>query len=52
VALLMLHQEDAARQDFTRALGLNPCLAEARDNAARAGLTLPPCTDRGSTAPR
>jgi protein O-mannosyl-transferase len=52
VALLLMHQEDAARQDFTRALGLNPCLTEARDNAARVGLSLPLCGDRGSTAPK
>jgi tetratricopeptide (TPR) repeat protein len=43
VALRMMHQDDAAKQDFTRALAADPCLTEARDNAAQAGLPLPPC---------
>ncbi len=37
-ALLALGQSEAARQDFTRALKLDPCLASAREN-----LGLPPC---------
>ena len=38
VALRALGQEDAAKQDFARALKINPCLAEARQN-----LSLQPC---------
>ncbi len=42
-ALLAMHQDQAARQDFTRALNIDPCLTEARENAAQAGLPVPPC---------
>lgn len=42
VALLMLKQPDAARADFERALQIDPCAFEARLNATRMGLSLPP----------
>jgi hypothetical protein len=38
VALLMLKQADAARQDFERALAEQPCLFEARLNLLRMGI--------------
>jgi hypothetical protein len=44
VALQLLKQPDAARLDFERALRIDPCLSEARQNAAQLGLTLPACT--------
>jgi hypothetical protein len=43
VALQLLKQPDAARLDFERALRIDPCLSEARQNAAQLGLTLPAC---------
>ncbi|MEP6538066.1 MAG: tetratricopeptide repeat protein, partial [Bryobacteraceae bacterium] len=46
VALQMLQQTDAARQDFERALTIDPCLPEARSNAARLGAKVPPCTSK------
>ncbi|HYP12716.1 MAG TPA: hypothetical protein VEQ63_02235 [Bryobacteraceae bacterium] len=54
VALMLLKQPEAAAADFTRALGLQPCLLEARINAARAGLNMgpPPRNCRYSEAER
>ena len=40
VALLSLGQADAAKQDFERALKLNPCLEEARQNLGLASCGL------------
>ena len=42
VALLLMKQHDAARMDFERALRIDPCAFEARLNASRMGLELPP----------
>jgi hypothetical protein len=42
VALLLMKQRDAARMDFERALRVDPCAFEARLNASRTGLQLPP----------
>jgi protein O-mannosyl-transferase len=42
VALLLMKQHDAARMDFERALQIDPCAFEARLNASRMGLRLPP----------
>ena len=42
VALFQLGQKDAARQDFERALRLDPCLVDARNNLAEAAGQLPP----------
>jgi len=50
VALQLLQQMDAARQDFEHALAIDPCLAEARGNAARLGAKLPPCASRHENA--
>jgi len=41
VALFQLGQKEAARQDFERALRLDPCLVDARNNLAEAGGKLP-----------
>ena len=43
VALQLLQQSDAARQDFKRALEIDPCLEEARKNGFQLGVHLPPC---------
>jgi tetratricopeptide (TPR) repeat protein len=40
-ALAALGQSDAARADFERALAKDPCLADARDNLSRMGVTPP-----------
>jgi Flp pilus assembly protein TadD len=40
-ALFGLHQFDAARQDFERALAINPCQREARANLALLGVNRP-----------
>jgi hypothetical protein len=42
VALLMLKQGDSAKADFLRALQIDPCAFEARLNAGRMGLDVPP----------
>jgi tetratricopeptide (TPR) repeat protein len=42
VALSFLNQSGAARQDVQRALTINPCLYEARFNATRMNIPLPP----------
>lgn len=41
-ALFQLGQADAARQDFERALQLDPCLADARRNLVQMGAQAPP----------
>jgi Flp pilus assembly protein TadD len=38
VALLLLKQSDAARQDFERALKIEPCFWDARYNLKRMGV--------------
>jgi Tfp pilus assembly protein PilF len=38
VALLLLKQTDAARQDFERALKIEPCFWDARYNLKRMGV--------------
>ncbi|MDQ2950452.1 MAG: tetratricopeptide repeat protein, partial [Acidobacteriota bacterium] len=49
VALLMLGQTDAARNDFERALSINPCQFDARLNLLRLGVsTAPPASCRFS----
>jgi protein O-mannosyl-transferase len=42
VALLLLRQSDAARQDFERALKVEPCFWDARYNLKRMGVSKPP----------
>jgi hypothetical protein len=41
VALLAMGQVDVARQDFQRALEINPCLFDARFNLRRLGVVVP-----------
>ena len=39
VALLALHQREAARADFERALAIDPCQFDARLNLSRLGIS-------------
>ena len=48
---MLLHQTDAAKQDFARALQIDPCLNEARSNAQRTGVPVPPPNGCKSVTP-